>query len=82
MALRFASDGSPKFADLTYVTNTSGVPLLGECPVRLECELSDELPGGDHVILVGLVVDASHTESFEPLIYANRRFLALGSAVA
>ena len=82
LALRFASDGSPKFDGLTYGENVSGVPLLGECPVRLECDLSDELPGGDHVILVGLVVNASNTETFEPLVYSNRKFLALGRSVA
>lgn len=82
LALRFASDGSPKFAGLEYAANESGVPLLGDCPVRLECELSNELPGGDHVILVGLVVNASKQDAFEPLVYANRRFLALGNAVA
>lgn len=82
LALRFASDGSPKFAGLDYAENASHVPLLGDCPVRLECDLSDELPGGDHVILVGLVVNASKADPFEPLIYSNRRFLALGNAVA
>ena len=82
LALRFASDGSPKFADLEHAANASGVPLLGDCPVRLECELSEELPGGDHIILVGLVVNASKADPFEPLVYSNRRFLALGDAVA
>jgi flavin reductase (DIM6/NTAB) family NADH-FMN oxidoreductase RutF len=82
LALRFASDRSPKFEGLEFAANASGVPLLDDCPVRLECELNDELPGGDHVILVGLVVDASNSDTFEPLVYANRRFLALGSAVA
>lgn len=82
LALRFASDGSPKFEGLDYAANASGVPMLGDCPVRLECELSSEMPGGDHVILVGLVANASNAEAFEPLVYANRRFLALGSAVA
>jgi flavin reductase (DIM6/NTAB) family NADH-FMN oxidoreductase RutF len=82
LALRFASDGSPKFAGLDYAENASRVPLLGDCPVRLECDLNDELPGGDHVILVGLVVNASKADPFEPLIYSNRRFLALGNAVA
>jgi flavin reductase (DIM6/NTAB) family NADH-FMN oxidoreductase RutF len=82
LALRFASDGSPKFAGLEYAANEAGVPLLGDCPVRLECELSNELPGGDHVILVGLVANASKQDPFEPLVYSNRRFLALGNAVA
>ena len=82
MALRFASDRSSKFEGLDFAANGAGVPLLGDCPVRLECELSDEMPGGDHVILVGLVAEASNAEVFEPLVYANRRFLALGSAVA
>jgi flavin reductase ActVB len=82
LALRFASDGSPKFDGLEHTANAAGVPLLGDCPVRLECDLNDELPGGDHVILVGLVTNASNTDTFEPLVYSNHRFLALGSAVA
>ena len=82
LALRFASDRSPKFEALDFTANPSGVPVLNDCPVRLECVLNDELPGGDHLMLVGLVVDACNTDTFEPLVYANRRFLALGSAVA
>lgn len=82
LALKFASDRSPKFEGLDYAENTPGVPLLDDCPVRLECDLSSEMPGGDHVILVGLVANASNADAFEPLVYANRRFLALGSAVA
>ena len=82
LALRFASDRSPKFEALDFTANASVVPVLSDCPVRLECVLNDELPGGDHLMLVGLVVDACNTDTFEPLVYANRRFLALGSAVA
>jgi flavin reductase (DIM6/NTAB) family NADH-FMN oxidoreductase RutF len=36
-------------------------PLIAECPVNLECELLDIIPGGDHDLLRGRVV-AEHVD--------------------
>ena len=45
-----------------------GMPLIDGAICQLECRVSEALPGGDHTIFVGEVVDA-RTAAGEPLVY-------------
>ena len=45
-----------------------GVPLLDGAICTLECRVHSQLPGGDHTIFVGEVVDSSTGEN-KPLLY-------------
>jgi flavin reductase ActVB len=81
LARRFADNSLDKFAGVNFSLNGQGVPCLVDCTSRIECDLYNELPGGDHVILVGLVTSASNGGEFEPLVYAKRHFYALGRVV-
>lgn len=80
LARRFASDAADKFAGLAYEVSDRGVPYLRDC-ARLDCDLEDEYPGGDHSIVIGRVTAVHVVEGFEPLVYARRGFFALGRAV-
>ena len=44
------------------------MPLIAGALTTLECEVRDVLPGGDHTIFVGEVVDAQTREGI-PLLY-------------
>jgi flavin reductase ActVB len=81
LARTFATDNAEKFAGATYSFNAAGVPCLDGCPSLLECRLEAEVPGGDHIILIGLVEAARPSAHFEPLVYAQRDFYELGSLV-
>ena len=81
LARRFASDLDDKFFDLDYDVTESGLPVLPDCPHRLECEVYSFAPGGDHLIFIGMVMDTRGRAEFEPLVYANRHFFALGATV-
>jgi flavin reductase (DIM6/NTAB) family NADH-FMN oxidoreductase RutF len=58
-----------------------GLPRIGGAAAWLECEVEDVLPGGDHLIVVGLVT-ACETEEVEPLVYHRRDFRKLGRTKA
>lgn len=50
----------------------SGAPLLDAAVARFECELAGEYPAGDHVLVLGRVVDGALLEAeAEPLLYAD-----------
>jgi flavin reductase (DIM6/NTAB) family NADH-FMN oxidoreductase RutF len=53
-----------------------GLPRIKDAAAWLECDVQQLLPGGDHVIVVGLVT-ACETAEREPLIYHRRRFLQI-----
>jgi flavin reductase (DIM6/NTAB) family NADH-FMN oxidoreductase RutF len=65
---RFASRRDDKFEGVAVRTGELGVPLIDGAVCTLECRLHTSLPGGDHTIFVGEVVDAQSHES-APLVY-------------
>ncbi len=65
---RFASRNDDKFSGLEIQRGSLGVPLLPGALTTLECRVHDRLPGGDHTIFVGEVVDAQTREG-SPLLY-------------
>lgn len=59
---RFARAGEDKFAGLDVERGVGGVAMLPGCSARFQCQPEFEYDGGDHVILVGRVInfDVSH----------------------
>jgi flavin reductase (DIM6/NTAB) family NADH-FMN oxidoreductase RutF len=66
---RFASRIEDKFSGVPVRTGALGVPLIEGAICTLECRLHDQLPGGDHSIFVGEVVDAQTADGAAPLVY-------------
>jgi len=65
---RFASKKDDKFSGVAVRTGELGVPLIEGAICSLECRLYEQLPGGDHTIFVGEVLDAAFAEG-APLVY-------------
>ena len=65
---RFASRAEDKFTGIDVRRGTLGVPLIGGALTTIECSVENRLPGGDHTIFIGKVVDAQTTEG-NPLLY-------------
>jgi flavin reductase (DIM6/NTAB) family NADH-FMN oxidoreductase RutF len=65
---RFASRADDKFTGIDVRRGTLGVPLIAGALTTLECSIENRLPGGDHTIFIGEVVDAQTTEG-TPLLY-------------
>jgi len=67
---RFASRVEDKFEGVGTVDGSLGDPLIDGALARLECRLVDALPGGDHTIFVGEVIEA-RVEDGDPLVYSQ-----------
>ena len=66
---RFASKKiDDKFEGVRLIESALGVPLLEGAICTLECRVHERLPGGDHSIFVGEVVDARVSDG-APLLY-------------
>lgn len=68
ISAKFASRSDDKFAGVDVTQGELGVPLIANALTTLECTLRETLPGGDHTIYVGEVVDAKTREGI-PLLY-------------
>jgi 3-hydroxy-9,10-secoandrosta-1,3,5(10)-triene-9,17-dione monooxygenase reductase component len=80
VAARFASKEpeEEKFAGLRW-SERSGVPMLEDCLGGLACEVESLLPGGDHLIGVGKVVDLWHSDA-QPLVFYRGDYWTLSGA--
>jgi flavin reductase (DIM6/NTAB) family NADH-FMN oxidoreductase RutF len=72
LAVRFARKEPEEFGGLDW-SAVGGVPRLPGTSGFLLCEVSDYVPGGDHMILLGLVRVAEAVEA-APLTYHGRAF--------
>lgn len=66
---RFASRSDDKFAGIAVRRGELGVPLIEGAVCTIECSIQAQLPGGDHTIFVGEVVDAQINDDRLPLVY-------------
>jgi flavin reductase (DIM6/NTAB) family NADH-FMN oxidoreductase RutF len=73
LSARFATPGIDRFADLDHQTGTFGAPLLPLGTARMVCARHAALPGGDHTILVGRVVEVELADA-EPLVHHSRSY--------
>lgn len=56
-------------------------PLISGCTINAECKLVKKQKLGDHIMIVGQVVNIRHDESNNPLIYHRGRYFELGPAI-
>ena len=77
----FARRDTAGFAGLPHGAGATGSPVLGDALAFLDCRLHTTFPGGDHVIVVGEVVDLGLLREEQPLTYfrsAHPRLEVLG----
>lgn len=80
LARQFAASGTDKFADVavTDTPDASG-PVLDGAVAWIDCELTDEFDGGDHIIVVAQVRTLSPDEvaCAAPLVFHRSKFPTL-----
>ncbi len=57
------------FTGLSIGRTPAGHPMLPQALAYLDCTLRENLPGGDHLILVGDVISATVLRSGDPLLF-------------
>ncbi|MGW4488028.1 flavin reductase family protein [Amycolatopsis sp. NPDC004368] len=78
ISAHFASRVEDKFATIGWRRGRHGSPVLEDSVVAfLECELYQVVDGGDHTIVVGLIMDGAHTDA-APLVYFRRSYAGFG----
>ncbi|MGH6850528.1 MAG: flavin reductase family protein [Methylocella sp.] len=61
-----------KLASTEWTPGRTGVPLLHQSAAWFECQVVGEHPAGDHVVVLGKVIDARLVDSkAEPMIYGD-----------
>ncbi|WP_432473553.1 flavin reductase [Amphritea sp. HPY] len=67
----FASRGEDKFANAEYTAGLGDAPVLNDYAAQFECKTWAVYEGGDHLILVGEVLDYRYNDDAEPLVFAR-----------
>jgi len=69
LSARYAKKGDHVLASSHFTPGKFGAPILNEAVASLECELHATHAGGDHVIIVGKVVNMQVYEGRNPLLF-------------
>lgn len=67
------------FDQIETEANEHGVPIIQDCLAVFECRKFESVDAGDHTILLGEVLKASH-RSGEALVFANGAFSKMPAA--
>lgn len=77
LSANFASSKPDKFASQPWTASKTGSPLLPACSAWLDCEMHEQIEAGDHVILIGRVIDFAHSPR-TPLGYYSGSYVGFG----
>lgn len=77
LALNFARPSEDKFAGVAWRSGYAGVPVLDSAAAVLQCRTEQRLPGGDHEIYIGRVMDF-HQREKSPLLFHKGKFAKMG----
>jgi flavin reductase (DIM6/NTAB) family NADH-FMN oxidoreductase RutF len=73
VALRFAEQGEDHFAGLALEYGDHAVPVIPNALAHLECDVDRVIEAGDHVIVLGAVLEVCAREG-DPLGFYGGRF--------
>ena len=65
----FAQKGADRFAHLAYTPGRTGSPIVEDALAFVDCETVEEHDAGDHVIVVGRVVELGYRHEGKPLLF-------------
>ncbi|GAB3449329.1 hypothetical protein GCM10027436_43760 [Actinophytocola sediminis] len=76
---QFAAKGIDRFADVRWASGPCG-PRLSEAIAWMDCTVEDAHPAGDHVIVIGRVVQLAATAGEAPLVFHRGRYGSFAAA--
>jgi 3-hydroxy-9,10-secoandrosta-1,3,5(10)-triene-9,17-dione monooxygenase reductase component len=65
----FAVSGADKFSGIDWSPGPTGSPVLGGGIAWIDCEVANEYEAGDHLIVVGAVLDLGVERDTLPLLF-------------
>jgi flavin reductase (DIM6/NTAB) family NADH-FMN oxidoreductase RutF len=80
ISTQFARTGTDKWAGISWETAASGNPVIADTLMWVDCELWAEHEAGDHLIVIGRVVEMCPVErcKHEPLLFFKGAYRHLG----
>jgi 3-hydroxy-9,10-secoandrosta-1,3,5(10)-triene-9,17-dione monooxygenase reductase component len=81
LSAHFAKPSDDKFSGLPVSYSLEGTPLLNNCAARFLCRSAHHYDGGDHLILVGEVVQFERND-LPPLVYHDSNYAIATNVVA
>jgi 3-hydroxy-9,10-secoandrosta-1,3,5(10)-triene-9,17-dione monooxygenase reductase component len=69
MCRLFAQKGADRFAHVSYTIGRSGSPILRDALAFVDCETIAEHDAGDHLIVVGKVLELGYQSEGKPLLF-------------
>jgi flavin reductase (DIM6/NTAB) family NADH-FMN oxidoreductase RutF len=76
---QYAKKGDHALSAGHFEMGASGAPVMPDTLVSLECELQARHPGGDHVILIGRVLELTQRNNGQPLLFCSGSYRQLAS---
>jgi len=70
----FAAKEVDRFAQVDWHVGVGGSPVLHDCIAYLDCEFWAEYDGGDHIIVVGRVLDLGVDHDAGPLVFYQGQY--------
>lgn len=70
----FASKAADKFAQVAWHARATGAPVMDGAAATFDCTTHEVVDAGDHIILIGRVIDFLHTSS-SPLGYCRGAYV-------
>jgi 3-hydroxy-9,10-secoandrosta-1,3,5(10)-triene-9,17-dione monooxygenase reductase component len=70
----FALKGADRFGQTEWHIGVGGSPVLHDVLAYIDCEFWAEYDGGDHIIVVGKVLDLGITHDAGPLVFFRGRY--------
>ncbi len=70
----FSISGADKFAGVDWHRSPLGLPVVDGVVLWIECSLNSVLDAGDHLIVLGDVLDMGTGETADPLVFHGGKF--------
>ncbi len=71
---RYARKGDHELQDGEYRIGKSGCAVLKDVLTSFECNIQSRIDGGDHIILLGQVVEMVNKPTGKPLVFYSGRY--------
>jgi 3-hydroxy-9,10-secoandrosta-1,3,5(10)-triene-9,17-dione monooxygenase reductase component len=65
----FATKGVDRFAHIRFHAGRTGAPVLDDAIAFVDCETEVEHDAGDHIVVVGRVVELGYASEGKPLLF-------------
>ena len=69
----FAST-QPKLENINFIEGKNKTVIIPNCIANLECELTDKIKKGDHIIFICKILELQSDEKLKPLLYFNSKY--------